>query len=117
VLDNFSGFPFESYLGSLKGMVNKSHQVVQQIVRRISERELSETLPEDRTVLKHRHKCGPEIEGRPHLLQYGSALVGHSHTACDRRGQNDCCSAVSGLTTMSVLSATFWQKVIQAICT
>jgi len=94
VLDNFSGFPFESYLGSLKGMVNKSHQIVQQIVRRISERELSETLPEDRMVLKHKHKCGPEIEGRPHLLQYGGALVGHTHIASDRREQRDCCFVV-----------------------
>jgi len=94
VLDNFSGFPFESYLGSLKRMVNKSHQVVQQIVRRISERELSETLLEDRTVLKHKHKSGPEIEGRPHLLQYGGARVGHTHIASDSRYQTDCCFIV-----------------------
>jgi len=59
-------------------------------VRRISERELSETLPDDRTVLKHKHTCGPEIEGKPHLLQYGRAVVGHTHIASDRRDERDC---------------------------
>jgi len=94
VLDNFSGFPFESFLGSLKAMVHKSHQVVQQIVRRISERELSESLPEQRTVLKHQHKCGPEIEGRADLLQYGGARVGCTHISSDRKDTRDCCFAV-----------------------
>ena len=42
--------------------------MVQQIVRQISEKELGESLPEDKTVLKHLHNCGPEIEGRPDLL-------------------------------------------------
>ena len=93
-LDNFSAFPFESYLGSLKGMVRKSHQVVQQIVRRISEKELSESSPEEKTVLKHQHNCGPEIEGRPDLLQYGGAIVGSTHVASDRRDERDCCFKV-----------------------
>jgi len=61
VLDNFSGFPVKNFLGSLKGMVHKSQQVAQQIVRQISERELSDSIPEDQTVLKHQHKCGPDL--------------------------------------------------------
>jgi len=85
VLDNFSAFLFESYLGKLKGMVHKSHHVVQQIASGLSEREVSNTLPENRTVLKHRHHNGPQIEGRPDLLQYGDVclfvccLTAHQH--------------------------------------
>ena len=94
VLDNFSGFPFESFLGSLKGMVNKSYQVVQQVVRRLSERELSDNFPEDRTILKHQHKCGPEIKGRPDLLQYGSACIGRTHISSDKKDLRDCCFMV-----------------------
>jgi len=94
VLDNFLGFPFESYLGNLKGMVNKSHQIVQQIVRRISERELSEAVPGDKTVLKHKHSSGPEIDGMSHLLQYGGAVVGRLHIATDRQNLSDCCFVV-----------------------
>lgn len=93
-LDGISAFPFESYLGRLKGMVHKSHQVVQQIVRRLSERELSDSVPETKTVLKHQHKCGPEIEGRPDLHQYGAAQVGRVHISSDRRDQRDCCFLV-----------------------
>jgi len=42
---------------SLKGMVKKLHQVVQQIVRQISEKQFTGSLLEDRTVLKHQHRC------------------------------------------------------------
>lgn len=63
-------------------------------MRRISERELSESLPDDRTVLKHLHKCGPEIEGRPDLLQYGGARVGRVHISSDRKDRRDCCFRV-----------------------
>lgn len=91
VLDNFSGFPFENFLGSLKGLAHKSRQVVQQIVRQISDRQLSDDLPEDGTVLKNQHKCGPEIEGRPDQLLYRGAQVGHMHISADRRDQRDCC--------------------------
>ena len=37
VLDNFSSFPFESFLGSLKKMVRKPNLALQQVIRRISE--------------------------------------------------------------------------------
>jgi len=94
VPDNFSAFPFESYLGKLKGMVHKSHHVVQQIVRRLSERDVCDSLPEDETLLKHRHKAGPQIEGRPDLIQYGGAQVGRTHISSDRRDQRDCCFIV-----------------------
>jgi hypothetical protein len=94
VLDNFSRFSFESFLGTLKGMVHKLHHVLKQMERRISEREVSGMLPECRTGLKHRHKCGPEIEGRPDLLQYGSAQVDRTYISSDRRDQRDCCFIV-----------------------
>lgn len=96
VLDNFSGFPFESFLGTLKGMVRKSHQVVQQIVRRLSEKELSDGVPEKKLLLKHLHKRGPEIEGREDMLQYGSAQIGSIHLSNYSRDKRDCCFFVDG---------------------
>jgi hypothetical protein len=37
-LDSFSAFPFENFLGSLKVLVRKKHQLLEQVVRRIDER-------------------------------------------------------------------------------
>ena len=37
ILDNFSSFPFESFLRSLKKMVRKPNLALQQVIRRISE--------------------------------------------------------------------------------
>ena len=37
-LQNFSAFPYENFLGMLKKMLRKGHQPLQQVVRRISER-------------------------------------------------------------------------------
>lgn len=36
-LDNVSGFPFENYLGQIKGLLRKPHLPLQQVVKRISE--------------------------------------------------------------------------------
>jgi len=94
--------------------VHKLHQVVQPIVRRISETELCESLQEQRTILKHQHKCGPDIEGRPDLLQYGGTYVGRTHISSDRKKTRE--TAVLQLTTMFVLCRTYWQQVIQMNC-
>ncbi|KAJ8034244.1 hypothetical protein HOLleu_21001 [Holothuria leucospilota] len=60
-LDSISAFPFENYLGKLKKLVRKPSQPLQQIVRRISEKELVSNVPKVRAAihLNGKHSNGP----------------------------------------------------------
>lgn len=63
-LDSVSCFPFENFLGQMKKMVRRPQNPVQQIVRRIYERQLfaqmPEEMPED-AKLTQRHESGPVL--------------------------------------------------------
>lgn len=71
-LDSVSCFPFENYLGQLKKMVRRPQNPVQQIVRRVYERQLfahmSEEMPEN-VKLTQPHEFGPMLTEFP-LHQY-----------------------------------------------
>lgn len=61
-LDSVSCFPFENYLGQLKKMVRRPQGPVQQIVRRVYERQLFPHMPKDvpeDVELKQPHASGP----------------------------------------------------------
>lgn len=64
-LDSFSSFPFESFLGQLKKLVRKPNCPLQQVIRRISEKEAqnfngSLKMPES-GIARKRHRHGPVL--------------------------------------------------------
>lgn len=65
-LDNFSAFPFENFLGSLKKYIRKPEKPLQQLALRYTEHEFN-TLNKNRnleTGLKYNHFCGPIIPSK-----------------------------------------------------
>lgn len=72
-LDSVSCFPFENYLGQLKKLVRKPQKPVQQIVRRVYERQLFAHMPEELSVkdvkLTQPHESGPMLAEFP-IQQY-----------------------------------------------
>lgn len=70
-LDNISAFPFENYLGQLKRMIRKPELPLQQLVRRMSEK--NHQAPEHVTLphCKGAHSDGPTISARSvQMTQY-----------------------------------------------
>ncbi|KAG1664804.1 hypothetical protein GQR58_019670 [Nymphon striatum] len=60
-LDNISAFVFENYLGKLKKMVRKPQFVIQQLVNRISEKDLTEKINICHETLRREHNHGPVL--------------------------------------------------------
>lgn len=70
-LDNVSCFPFENYLGTLKRLVRRPQNPVQQVVRRLGEK--SAHLPngkETGSKPQKPHLCGPTLSNFPVHMQY-----------------------------------------------
>lgn len=66
-LDNIAAFPFENYLKQLKKMVHKHDKPLQQIIKRLNEKNSIEVKISDNNLikceeLKHKHIDGPLIE-------------------------------------------------------
>lgn len=62
-LDNFSAFPFESYLGQLKSMIKSPNKPLQQIHRRIEELMSAQFMSLNKDIGPHiEHNKGPLIE-------------------------------------------------------
>lgn len=69
-LDRFAAFPFENYLGQLKKMVRKPNCVIEQVIRRLSEKascthhdDTSRTTGPEDWSLKMEHNNGPLPSG------------------------------------------------------
>ena len=72
-LDDFSAFPFENYLQEVKRMVRKCSDTLQQVVKRVEERNiLGEVMPlqNDSTTLLQATKGKPVPKGFEEALQY-----------------------------------------------
>ena len=71
-LDNFSAFPFENTLKSLKKLVRKPSHVLQQISRRLGRKENRMNIPNTSTSCKYKkeHSIGPITDGFRHMKQY-----------------------------------------------
>lgn len=66
-LDNIAAFPFENYLKQLKNMVRKHDKPLQQIIKRLNEKNSFEVKISDNNLikceeLKHKHTDGPLVE-------------------------------------------------------
>ncbi|XP_051176672.1 uncharacterized protein LOC127291531 [Leptopilina boulardi] len=64
VLDNFSAFRFENYMGTAKKMIRKGDQPLQQLARRYAEVENVQIHCSaiDKFILEHPHNSGPVIQ-------------------------------------------------------
>lgn len=82
-LDNISSFPFENHLRSLKKSIRRPGMPLQQIVRRLTEKEISkcvevtqnDLVPKKDVIFKKVHDCGPlpiELQGVSQVKQYAS---------------------------------------------
>lgn len=71
-LDKFSAFPFENKLGELKKMVRKPQQPIQQVLKRLDERQSYHTEVSCSIVeqLKCEHSRGPVLPGYSGCKQY-----------------------------------------------
>ena len=72
-LDDFSAFPFENYLQEVKRMVRKSSATLQQVVKRVEERNIfGDFMPfrNDITTLLEATKGKPVPKGFEHATQY-----------------------------------------------
>ncbi|PIK42768.1 hypothetical protein BSL78_20370 [Apostichopus japonicus] len=58
-LDNFSGFPFENFLKSLKRLIRKPTSPLQQVIRRLSEQTYEPKKVEENDRLQKPHNDGP----------------------------------------------------------
>ena len=71
-LDNISAFPYENFLGSLKKLIRKPQNPLEQVIRRLSEN--TQNAAQIKNVewpqLKKQHYGGPIPEGFEHYLQY-----------------------------------------------
>ena len=64
VLDNISCFPFENYLGQLKKMIRKPNKPLEQVIRRLSEREAMGAIQsEAKQEMQNEHTDGPVPTG------------------------------------------------------
>ncbi|KAJ8001127.1 hypothetical protein DPEC_G00188000 [Dallia pectoralis] len=71
VLDNISSFPFENFLGQLKRMIRKPNKPLEQVIRRLSEREtMGATQSESKQGLQKEHNDGPVPNGFTIKRQY-----------------------------------------------
>ena len=91
-LDEFSAFPYESYLGRLKKLVRKRGKTVSQLSRRLLEIRLAniqviETKKGDSTLMK-KHNSGPLLPGYSHCNQYKKIHSNGRIISCET---GDCC--------------------------
>lgn len=97
-LDAFSAFPFENFLGQLKKCLRKKHQVMAQVVRRLSEQTAIAQATKEPTyepIVSMKHHCGPlprnlalQVAGQFRCLKLKSFVV--------RVNTADCCVKIGG---------------------
>ena len=100
-LDNFSAFPFENKLKSVKRLVRKPSFVLQQIARRLHERSTISNVPKcnnnGHTFFKKEHFCGPLLPGMECAKQYkvmclrGSTLTLNVGDDCVAKSDGEPC--------------------------
>lgn len=86
ILDNFSAFPFENFLGSLKKFIRKPEKPLQQLARRYSEQQFlfQEQLILPKCQLRHQHYYGPLLPGYSQdTTQFKILHVGAYYFNCD----------------------------------
>lgn len=92
VLDNFSAFHFESFLGGLKQLIRKAEKPLEQISCRFSEKYMldRQQFKLQTCKLKQEHFCGPLLPcfiGKP-LIQYKSLQTNVIYLNCDFQSDN-----------------------------
>jgi len=89
-LDNYSSFPFESYLGQLKKLVRKPNAPLQQVIRRLSEKKAkfvqSMYIPLSGSV-KKKHNNGPRVNEYQLYGQYQEITLTNMFISI-KRGDN-----------------------------
>lgn len=92
VLDNFSAFKFENYMGTAKKMIRKGNQPLQQLARRYAEMENAEKYSSatEKFTLNHPHNSGPLTRNCLHNLpkQYKNLKSKRFSINCDTK--NNC---------------------------
>lgn len=92
ILDNFSAFPFENFLGSLKKFIRKPEKPLQQLARRYSERQYmsQEQLIVSTCQLKYQHHCGPLLPKFSHktMIQFKILQSDAYYFNCDDINNN-----------------------------
>lgn len=72
VLDNFSAFQFENFLGSLKKLIRKPEKPLQQLARRYGEQQSvmfqKQLLVPNMYQVKHEHHYGPLVPDFPQKI-------------------------------------------------
>ena len=85
-LDNIAAFPYENYLAQLKHLLRKPHLPLQQIVKRLSERDPQTSQINKGLKFMHLHHDGPLVSHIGHGEQYRKVVTTH-FTLC-RSGDN-----------------------------
>lgn len=99
-LDNVSCFPFENHLGTLKRLVRRPQGAVQQLVRRLSEKQRSSSLENGKERANkplQPHFSGPTLPDFPARVQYRKYRHEGNVISC-RNGSN--CFNVEGRVTV-----------------
>ncbi|XP_070404835.1 uncharacterized protein [Nothobranchius furzeri] len=68
-LDNISCFPFENYLGTLKRLVRRPQNPLQQVIRRVAEKRVPGE-NERKSKPQLQHTCGPTLPDFPARMQF-----------------------------------------------
>ena len=91
-LDNYSSFPYENFLGQLKRLVRKPSCPLQQVIRRVVERQgvQKEAVDEGEPLLKREHYLGPVPLQLQNCQQYKEVCFG-GHCISVYRGNNCIC--------------------------
>lgn len=95
-LDNVSSFPFENFLGRLKRIVRKPSFALQQIIRRLSEQKVMNTLnkrEKEYPILRKEHAVGPVPDVLANGFQYSSVETSKYSIKLNAR---DSCVCVNG---------------------
>lgn len=92
VLDNFSAFHFESFLGGLKQLIRKAEKPLQQILCRFSEKYMvdRQQFKAETCKLSREHCCGPLLSyfiGKS-LIQYKLLQTNVIYLNCDIQSEN-----------------------------
>jgi len=93
-LENFSAFPFENKLKDIKKLVRKPSNPLQQVIRRLSERQAISSYQNQMkpklqsNIVRFEHKRGPILPGFEDVCQFGQLIVNNQVLAVNK---NDSC--------------------------
>lgn len=83
-LSNFTAFPFENFMQTLKGMLRKPKYPLEQVVRRLAERNGFPRIPKEKASLKKPHRNGPLVGNIPQREQYKEFYSGKFTFTCSQ---------------------------------